>query len=206
MKVYNIKWDVDCPEDLENLPTEIEIPHDIDTEDEDAISDYITDYTGFCHCGFELSEDVGGIYLCDIDQTFNYPDKVIIIIRNKEELDELEAELNGTAESICEFKTFGCQNNVPSNVIESAKEITEKVKLLKNSIIKGRVCSRCRSLLLPSFVDGYVYQCPQHNEDLYTIETEAIEKISPKKFQKFIEVFFNNADLNTEETFRELKN
>ena len=52
MKAINIIWDVDFEEDLEFLPTEIEIPNGM--TDEDDISDYITDETGFCHCGFEL--------------------------------------------------------------------------------------------------------------------------------------------------------
>lgn len=51
MKVVNIVWDTDG----ENiaLPTEIEIPDDI-ADDEDEISDYITDQTGFCHYGFDI--------------------------------------------------------------------------------------------------------------------------------------------------------
>ena len=53
MKAINIKWDVDYEEELENLPTEIEIPNNIDIED-DAISDYLSDVTGFCHYDFEL--------------------------------------------------------------------------------------------------------------------------------------------------------
>ena len=53
MKAINIKWDVDYEEELENLPTEIEIPNNIDIED-DVISDYLSDVTGFCHYGFEL--------------------------------------------------------------------------------------------------------------------------------------------------------
>lgn len=55
MKVINIKCDVDEMEDLEYLPTEMKIPEDM-TDDED-ISDYISNETGFCHCGFELVED-----------------------------------------------------------------------------------------------------------------------------------------------------
>ena len=60
MKAINIQWDIDCPEELEELPTAIEIPEDEDivVEDDyeatlDAISDYITDCTGYCHKGFE---------------------------------------------------------------------------------------------------------------------------------------------------------
>lgn len=54
MKAINIEWDVDYLEDLENLPQEIEIPNGI--EDDDEISDYISDYTGFCHKGFKLTD------------------------------------------------------------------------------------------------------------------------------------------------------
>ena len=52
MKATNIEWDVDYEEQLEDLPTEIEIPNGM--TDEEEISDYITDETGFCHNGFEL--------------------------------------------------------------------------------------------------------------------------------------------------------
>ena len=53
MKVLNIKWDTDGDmELLEQLPTEMDIPEGI--MDEEEISDYLTDETGFCHYGFEL--------------------------------------------------------------------------------------------------------------------------------------------------------
>ena len=52
MKARNIIWDVDDPEDLKYLTTEIEIPEGM--EDEDEISDYLSDMTGFCHKGFSL--------------------------------------------------------------------------------------------------------------------------------------------------------
>lgn len=58
MKAINIIWDVDDKEDLNMLPSEIEIPEDIIDEagevDDDEISDYISDVTGFCHKGYEL--------------------------------------------------------------------------------------------------------------------------------------------------------
>ena len=59
MKAVNIIWDIDT-EDMEmsadnlDLPSEIEIPDGI--VDEEDISDYITVFTGFCHCGFEIIE------------------------------------------------------------------------------------------------------------------------------------------------------
>ena len=52
MKAINIIWDVDFKEDLENLPTEIDIPEGM--TDEDEISDWLSDEFGFCHYGFEL--------------------------------------------------------------------------------------------------------------------------------------------------------
>ena len=54
MKAINISWDTDgeCVE----LPTEIELPFGV--VDEDEISDYISDETGFCHKGFELIVDL----------------------------------------------------------------------------------------------------------------------------------------------------
>ena len=55
MKAVDIEWDVDCQEDLEDLPTEIKIPEGL--EDEEDISDYISDVTGFCHKGFRLVEN-----------------------------------------------------------------------------------------------------------------------------------------------------
>lgn len=56
MKAINIIWDIDDDDYSENLelPTEIEIPEGM--EDEDEISDYLSDITGFCHKGFELVE------------------------------------------------------------------------------------------------------------------------------------------------------
>lgn len=53
MKAINIKWDTDGDMKLlHELPSEMEIPEDI--TDEDEISDYLSDETGFCHNGFEL--------------------------------------------------------------------------------------------------------------------------------------------------------
>ena len=52
MKATNIIWDTDG-EDVD-LPTEILLPPGM--TDEDEISDYISDVTGFCHMGFELEE------------------------------------------------------------------------------------------------------------------------------------------------------
>ena len=51
-KAVSIEWDVDSEENLESLPTEIDIPPEL--TDIDEISDYLSDLTGFCHKGFVL--------------------------------------------------------------------------------------------------------------------------------------------------------
>ncbi|WP_289026423.1 hypothetical protein [uncultured Flavonifractor sp.] len=53
MKATDIRWDIDDPEVLGYLPTELDIPDGIG--DIEAISDYISDFSGFCHLGFCLS-------------------------------------------------------------------------------------------------------------------------------------------------------
>lgn len=55
MKATDIIWDVDSEEELDSLPTEVDIPDGM--TDEEAISDYLSDLTGFCHRGFSLSTD-----------------------------------------------------------------------------------------------------------------------------------------------------
>lgn len=57
MRAVNIKWDVDELGDLEYLPTEVEIPSCLITDEDDLlddISDWLSDEYGFCHNGFEL--------------------------------------------------------------------------------------------------------------------------------------------------------
>lgn len=62
-KAVNIKWDTDGDtEVLDDLPKEMKLPDklqklcDIDMEDAmEEISDWLSDETGFCHYGFELT-------------------------------------------------------------------------------------------------------------------------------------------------------
>lgn len=49
-KAVNIAWDTD-DEDVD-LPTEIDIPAEVDDED---VADYLSDQTGFCHFGFQIA-------------------------------------------------------------------------------------------------------------------------------------------------------
>lgn len=55
MRASNIKWDTEGDTELmQDLPGEIEIPTGM--TDEEEISDYISDQTGFCHYGFEITD------------------------------------------------------------------------------------------------------------------------------------------------------
>lgn len=55
IKAVNIQWD--APSDaLGDIPNEIIIPKNIAAMDDDAISEYLSDTTGWCHFGYELEE------------------------------------------------------------------------------------------------------------------------------------------------------
>ena len=56
MLATEIKWDTDGDtEALASLPTGVEIPQDIaDLDDDDAISDWLSDTFGYCHFGFGI--------------------------------------------------------------------------------------------------------------------------------------------------------
>lgn len=50
----NIQWDVDNEEDLDGLPRKVVLPEGM--TDDDEISNYLSDLTGFCHYGFSTVE------------------------------------------------------------------------------------------------------------------------------------------------------
>ena len=57
LMAIKIQWDIDDDKDYDEdiqLPKIIEIPEGM--ADDDEISDFISDQTGFCHKGFELVE------------------------------------------------------------------------------------------------------------------------------------------------------
>ena len=59
MRAVNIEWDMDYTE-TGDLPAEMDIPDEVFEGEEDlesvldAISDYLSDTTGFCHEGFNV--------------------------------------------------------------------------------------------------------------------------------------------------------
>ena len=54
MKAVNILWDTDNVKDLEFLPKEVNLPDVLGNIDE--ISEHLSNLTGFCHLGFEITE------------------------------------------------------------------------------------------------------------------------------------------------------
>lgn len=64
MKAVNIDWDVDSPEETDQLPLAIEIPEGM--TDEDEISDYLSEVTGFCHKGFDLVAEMQMLNKADV--------------------------------------------------------------------------------------------------------------------------------------------
>ena len=55
LAAINIQWDVDNEGDLDGLPQRVILPEGM--TDDDEISDYLSDLTGFCHRGFSLIEE-----------------------------------------------------------------------------------------------------------------------------------------------------
>ena len=74
MKAINIDWDIESEELKNLLPNEIEIPNGM--EDENEISDYLSDLTGYCHLGYVL-----------IDESSS-PNKIDILKEIKKEAEE----------------------------------------------------------------------------------------------------------------------
>lgn len=74
------------------------------------------------------------------------------------------------------FKDYGYWLNTYNNA----------VLYVKNRLTNRR-CNRCKSPVLKSDVDGYQYQCFEHDEDLYTIETfVSDEALSEQELQDII--------------------
>lgn len=68
MRAVKIIWDVDDAEDLQNLPTEMDLPAGM--MDPDEISDYLSDATGFCHKGFSIAYQNGAEFFQDMEREY----------------------------------------------------------------------------------------------------------------------------------------
>lgn len=115
MKRYavNIIWDTDG--ENVDLPTEIEIPDHL-IEDED-ISDFITEATGFCHNGFTIEVKKG--------------EKIMEF--------EFNDEIN---ERINEIVRLTDEKNYLENILEEADETGEDLEL----IIMNRIEDACNEI------------------------------------------------------------
>lgn len=99
-----IKWDTDGDKKLKKeLPKEIEITSSVYNDGIDAISDYISDKTGFCHEGFVIENvDDTKLYLVNFKyisdtspHSCNIPDEIC---------GQCILEVEGTLENINEYK------------------------------------------------------------------------------------------------------
>lgn len=54
MKAINIIWETDGEE--VNLPSEIELPSTIEADDEDTITDYLSDETGWLVISYDIEK------------------------------------------------------------------------------------------------------------------------------------------------------
>lgn len=81
MKAYNIIWDVDDKEELEMLPTEIEIPEYM--ADEDEISNFISEVVGYCHNGYSLTSESNAIEVLLVRPNM-YPERILVGCNLKE--------------------------------------------------------------------------------------------------------------------------
>lgn len=55
LKVVNIEWDTNSLGEAEALPSELVVPEEM-TDDIEAVSDWLSDLTGFFHKGFVLCD------------------------------------------------------------------------------------------------------------------------------------------------------
>ena len=82
MKAVDIEWDFDEGEKVETLPTEINIPEGI--TDEDAIGDYLSEQTGFCHKGYILEKTFADIkngdkVICYDEYSHDYAEHELLV-------------------------------------------------------------------------------------------------------------------------------
>lgn len=82
MKAVDIEWDVDTEKDLDSLPSEIDIPEGM--TDEDKISDYLSEQTGFCHKGYVLEREFADIkpgdkVICCDEYAHDYEEHELLI-------------------------------------------------------------------------------------------------------------------------------
>lgn len=152
----NIIWDEDDKYVLSQLPEKIVIPAEIEN-DEDRISDYISDFTGYCHKGFQI-ETIKYYYEIFLDFSLDFDTKELVLVGTNGEMDfssEDEAIIDAKKyikEHLIEeykrpFKDFEIKV-VPSfdiNLIYldnwcknlSSEDIYLKIKLSKLSNIRG---------------------------------------------------------------------
>lgn len=82
------------------------------------------------------------------------------------------------------YVSSGTAKQLPEGYFEKNEEY---FKFIINNLTSGVRCLRCKKPVLLSQVDTYEYQCLEHDEDLYSIETFEGEKATPDELIELVE-------------------
>jgi len=133
MKATNIEWDTDGDTSIV-LPSEIEIPDGI--TDEDEISDYISDVTGFCHKGFYIDDEAAQVV--SMEKLNTHPTEAIVLRFNfndialddmREVFESIKAQFpNNVVLAIPDYLSLeSCSKDVLENIISYISEVIDNL-------------------------------------------------------------------------------
>lgn len=98
---------------------------------------------------------------------------------------ETNDDLNKIIQKFFEiYISSGTTKQLPERYFEKNEEYS---KFVINNLTAGVRCMRCKKPVLFSYVDTYEYQCLEHDEDLYSIETYKGKKATPDELIDLIE-------------------
>lgn len=139
--VYDIEWDVDDEEELEELPTEVtvDVPFDVIKQGAWAVDEYISDYLsdeyGFTHYGFEY----------DKGEVMKYNDNPFMGLPSPEDIEAMDLGLVDAKDILPKR----LQKADESNVVVDVNDVWELLKVLEDdeasSNLKSLIDSHVRS-------------------------------------------------------------
>jgi len=136
MKAINIQWDIDEESDAVHLPNEMEVPADI--TDEEDISDYLSEVTGFCHKGFQIEGENRIEQAATVERLATHPTEAIVLKYNfnditpdkvRMELESIAAQFpNNIVLAIPDYLSLqSCSKDVLENIISMIAEIIDEL-------------------------------------------------------------------------------
>ena len=139
--VYDIEWDVDDDEELEELPTEVtvDVPFDVIKQGAWAVDEYISDYLsdeyGFTHYGFEY----------DKGEVMKYNDNPFMGLPSPEDIEAMDLGLVDAKDILPKRLKKADESNVMVNV----NDVWELLKVLEDdeasNNLKSLIDSHVRS-------------------------------------------------------------